>query len=403
MHKGFSLKAYAAGVLTIVVALANHSTLAVEPANIQAGPLYIVPTLDVKSGYVDNLFRSRNDEKSTWTSEVTPKMQAWLKSGVNTYSLGYQVTDYRYENSGRDNYTDQQVNLDIHHEFNAKNELDLFGEYYDGHEKRGTGLTDGLGSLVNAPVEYVRETYGGTYTYGSSSSRGRLRLEAKKADYEFKKFRNFTRFRDREQDTLSGTFFWKIAAKTDALMQVRAIDNEYDHTNPFDSFGSYDSEEYNYLVGVTWEATAKTRGSVKVGTFDRQYDSSARDDDDGFQWEVDLTYLPRTYSSIKFETRRYSQETNGRGDSINTQEYSLAWDHNWSGRSSTKFWVLTGTEDYSGIRRKDDRFDIEASYSYSAKRWLDLGAGLRREDRDSNDALFDYTRNVIFVEANVSL
>lgn len=403
MHKGFSLKASAAGVLTIAATFANHSSLAVEPANIQAGPLYIVPTLDVKTGYVDNLFRSRSDEKSTWTSEVTPKMQAWLQSGVNTYSLAYQVVDYRYENSGRDNYTDQQVNLDLHHEFNAKHQLDVFGEYYDGHEIRGTGLTDGLGGLVNAPVEYVRETYGGIYTYGNNSSRGRLRLEAKSADYDFKNFRSFTRFRDREQDTLSGTFFWKIASRTDVLVQVRAIDNEYDHISTFDSFGSFDSEEYNYLVGVTWEATAKTKGSIKIGTYDREYDSSARDDDDGFQWEVDLTYMPRTYSAIKFETRRYSQETNGRGDSINTQEYSLAWDHNWSGRSSTKFLVLTGTEDYSGIARRDDRFDIEASYSYSAQRWLDLGAGFRREDRDSDDALFDYTRNVIFIEANVSL
>ncbi|MFK8049248.1 MAG: outer membrane beta-barrel protein, partial [Halioglobus sp.] len=298
---------------------------------------------------------------------------------------------------------DQQVNLDLHHEFNAKHQLDVFGEYYDGHEKRGTGLTDGFGGLVDAPVEYVRETYGGIYTYGNNSSRGRLRLEAKSADYDFKNFRSFTRFRDREQDTLSGTFFWKIASRTDALVQVRAIDNKYDHTSPFDSFGSFDSEEYNYLVGITWEATAKTKGSVKIGAYDREYDSSARDDDDGFQWEVDLTYMPRTYSAIKFETRRYSQETNGRGDSIDTQEYSLAWDHNWSGRSSTKFLVLTGTEDYSGIDRKDDRFDIEASYSYSAQRWLDLGAGFRREDRDSDDRLFDYKRNVIFIEANVSL
>ncbi|MFT5334840.1 MAG: hypothetical protein ACJASY_002561 [Halioglobus sp.] len=403
MHRGFSLKAFAAGVLTIAATLSSNSTLAVEPANIQAGPLYIVPTLDVKTGYVDNLFRSRRDEKSTWTSEVTPKMQAWLQSGVNTYSLAYEVVDYHYENSGRDNYTDQQVNLDIHHEFNAKHEIDLFGEYYDGHEKRGTGLTDGFGNLIDAPVEYVRETYGGTYTYGNNSSRGRLRLEAKSADFDFQNFRNFTRFRDREQDILSGTFFWKVASRTDALVQVRAIDNEYDRANPFDSAGSFDSEEYNYLVGVSWEATAKTRGSIKIGAYDREYDSSARKDDDGFQWEVDLTYLPRTYSSIEFETRRYSQETNGLGDSINTQEYELAWDHNWSGRSATKISVLTGTEDYSGIARKDDRFDVEAIYSYSAQRWLDLGAGFRREDRDSDDARFDYKRNVFFIEANVSL
>ena len=403
MHKGSSLKAAATGLLITVAVFIANSTLAVEPANIQAGPVYIAPTLDVKTGYVDNLFRSRRDEKSTWTSEVTPRVQAWLQNGVNTYSLAYKAVDYRYENSGRDNYTDQQVNLDLHHEFNAKNEVNVYGEYYDGHEERGTGLTDGFGNLINSPVEYERKTYGGTYTYGNSRSRGRLMLLAKSADYDYQNFRDFTQYRDREQDTLSGTFFWKIASRTDALVQVRAIDNEYSKTDPLDPFGSFDSTEYNYLVGVSWDATAKTMGSVKVGTYDREYDSSAREDDDGFQWELDLTYRPRTYSTINFETRRYSQETNGRGDSINTEEYRLNWDHNWSGRSTTRLGLLSGKEDYSGTSREDDRFDIEASYNYSAKRWLDLEAGLRREDRDSDEVQFDYTRNLVYIEANISL
>ena len=142
---------------------------------------------------------------------------------------------------------------------------------------------------------------------------------------------------------------------------------------------------------------------MKIGIYDREYDSAAREDDDGFQWEVDVSYKPRTYSSINLVTRRYSQETNGRGDSINTQEHKLAWDHNWSSRSATRLGVLASAEEYSGTERKDDLIDLEASYQYSAKRWLDLGISLRRENRDSNEFLFDYTRNAVYLEATLSL
>jgi hypothetical protein len=43
------------------------------------------------------------------------------------------------------------------------------------------------------------------------------------------------------------------------------------------------------------------------------------------------------------------------------------------------------------------------SYKYEARRWLDLGVGYRREDRDSTIAQFDYDLNVYFVEVELSL
>jgi len=387
----------------IMLALTSAPTLAVDPANLQAGPVYFTPTLAVEGGYVDNLFRSAKNEKDTWQTVITPRLEAWLQDGVNTYALSYQAVDYRYYSSKDDDYTDQQLGLDIHHEFTAKNTANAFAQYYDGHEERGTGLTDGFGQLIDTPVEYERATVGGDYTYGNLNSKGRLKLEAKTEEYDYQNFRNATQYRDRDEDTLNGTFFWAVGAKTDALLQVRYIDNEYGKTNLDNPFGSLSSEELNYLVGMSWDATARVSGSAKIGVYDRSYESSAREDDDGFQWEVDLTYRPRTYSTIKLETSRFSQETNGLGDAINTEELKLAWDHNWSGRSSTYLGVRLANEDYSGTDREDERIDLEAKYNFAPKRWLDLGLGVRYEDRNSDLNFFEYTRSYYFVEAKLSL
>ena len=408
MNKDFLNKALAASILLSAGCLAAQSTQAIEPRNVQAGPFYIAPTLDVAARYVDNLFRLDEDKKSTWVTEYTPKLLTWLQDGNNTYSLSYQLEDSHYASSHDDDFTDHRANLDLHHEFNVRNVLNINGEYYDGHEERGTGLTEGeIAELIDEPVEYESNRIGGDYTYGNRLSRGRLELAARTVSYEYKNFRNFTRFRDRDADTYGATFFWKIGPKTDALLEVRAIDNDYDKVNPLDSAGTLDSEEMNYLVGLSWDATAKTTGSIKVGAYDREYDSSGRSDDDGFQWEVDVTWKPRTYSSINLNTRRVSQETNGLGDFIDTSEYAVAWDHKWTLRSRTRMSFLYGDDDYSGVERSDDRIELEASFSHELKRWLDLGFGYRFEQRDSNarslGESLDYTQNIFFVEAKLSL
>ena len=408
MQNSFTSKALPVAMLSAMGILAVQPSHALEPRNVQAGAVYISPTLDTSARYVDNLFRVDKDKDSTWVIEYTPKVLAWLQDDNNTYSLSYQLHDSHYTSSHRDDFTDHQANLDLHHEFNARNTVNITGQYYNGHEERGTGLTEGnISQLVDEPVEYESTELGGDYTYGSRASRGRLQLAASARSHEYKNFREFTRFRDRDSATYGATFFWKVAPRTDALLEVRSTEHEYDRVDPQDAAGSLDSDEIQYLVGASWDATARTTGSVKVGVYDRDFDSGERNGSDGFQWEVDVTWKRRTYSSINLNTRRVSQETNGLGDFVDTREYSVGWDHRWTLRSRTDIRLTVAEDDYSGATRSDDRTALEASFRHELKRWLDLGFGYRYEERDSNarfrnDSL-DYTQNMFFVEASLSL
>ena len=60
-------------------------------------------------------------------------------------------------------------------------------------------------------------------------------------------------------------------------------------------------------------------------------------------------------------------------------------------------------DDYEGSDRKDDTYSAEARYDYAFRRWVDLGAGYRYEHRDSDLQFFDYTGNIFFLEAKLSL
>jgi len=378
--------------------------MALEPANLLAGPFFFTPTLELETYYTDNLWLTETDEKSTWVGVLTPKLQSWLQEGVNTYSLTLELKDSTYENSSDDDYTDYRADLDLHHEFNAKNVVNVYGEYFNGHEERGTGFIEGsLSFFTNKPVEYTRTTAGGDYTYGGVDSRGRLKLAARTVDYSYDNFRGYTRYYDRSEDTLAGTFYWKIAPRTDALLEARAIDNDYDQRDPTDPAGTFTSKEMNYLLGLAWEMTARTSGHVKLGMYDRDYDSAERTDEDGFLWEVGVTWEPRSYSSFALNTRRFYQETTGLGNGVNTEEYTLGWRHDWNQRVNSGLKLLYTLEDYEGATREDDNYGAEARFGYAMRRWLDLGVGYRYEDRDSSLKNYSYTENVLFLEARVSL
>src|SRR5210317_2117316 len=120
------VKFLSAGVVAGAGILVTIPAQAIEPANINIGSVYIAPTVDVAARYVDNLFRSEKDEKDTWITEVAPRIQAWVQNGNNTYALAYKLVDSNYASSDDDDFTDYYFNLDVHHEFNARNVLNVF-------------------------------------------------------------------------------------------------------------------------------------------------------------------------------------------------------------------------------------------------------------------------------------
>jgi hypothetical protein len=379
------------------------SVSALEPANYKAGPVLITPTLDTKLGYVDNLFRENDDKKSTGLSVVSPRIQTWLEDGLNTYSFTYTLVDYRYFQSSPDNITDNLFNLDVRHEFDARNKVDVYGEYWSFHQPRGTDLSEGIAQFINKPIKLDRTTVGGDYWYGSDSSRGRIVLGARAVDHEYKNFPEITFYYDRNRYEYSTTFMWQVAARTDALFEFTFVDTDYDRLDPGDVDGTMDSDEYNYQVGLSWEATAKTSGRVTVGMSDRHYRSESRADDNMFSWQADATYALRTYSRFNLASRRFFNETNGLGNAVDTKDTTLTWNHQWNNRSSTELAAVVGSEDYTASVREDDLYGARALYTYAFRRWLDLGVGYRFEERDSDVDIFDYTRNEIFLQAKMSL
>ncbi|MBF4390495.1 outer membrane beta-barrel protein, partial [Vibrio anguillarum] len=192
----------------------------------------------------------------------------------------------------------------------------------------------------------------------------------------------------------NSAFYYKALPKTFLVFQFVVNDRHYDEIAPGST--TKDSKHYFTYVGTSWDATGKLQGSAKVGVQHKDYESSSREDFNSFSWDIDVTYLIRTYSAVQLKTNRKSTDTNGTGDSIDTKTYAINWSHNWSDIISSNLDYSLLNETYTRPERTDDTNKVSLSLSYDFRRWLTFKVGYRFESRDSNISNLSYDQNIYY-------
>ncbi len=398
----------------ICLMLAAGSVSANEPATYRAGIVELLPTLESELGNDSNLLNTNSNFKAVDTGyfKTDAAIQAWIQDGPNSYSLAYRLNDGRYFDSSEDDYTDHKLNLDIHLEANSKNSFDIYGEYDATHEARGTGFSEGIRAFLQEnPFRYKDSLFGGQYTLGNRQSKGRLELAASWFNRQWDdedaqlggEIVNITDGRDHDISMLRGDFYWKVAAKTDLLFELRHNTINYDFVPP--NTVSLDSTETFALVGVEWELTHKTTGIAKVGVSSKDFKADQRGDYTGATWDVGIAWEPRSYSTIELLLRGYPAETYEVGSFIDTRDYQISWDHNWLRKFGTSIDLVYQQLVFEGSfdNREDDVLYTLIRADYDFYRWLSLGVGYRFQEKDSSRNSLDYDRNQIFLSIALSL
>ncbi len=351
----------------------------------------ILPTIGIDFGYDDNLTLSNSQQIDSTFTVISPGLRVEIPGNRSFLAVSYEGELGAYHDSSLDDFDDHKFRAEYRYDPTARTGIDMYAEYRKAHDQRGTGARQGDQGLIDLePDEYDAFGFGGRWAYGAVGAQGRIELEAGKVDLEYQNNREFTRFRDREDLFWGGTFYWRIAPKTSALVQYQWADIDYD------SIG-LDSEETRYLVGVTWEATAKTSGTVKFGRLDKDFDDPAREDYNGATWEAEISWSPKTYSVFTLAASRETDETDGFGDFVLREDVTLAWRHNWSDRFRTVVDIGIGDDDHRSNIRKDDLFFWGLAARWQFNRYFQLGAGVKYFERDSVQQEFDFDRYLYLI------
>lgn len=239
---------------------------------------------------------------------------------------------------------------------------------------------------------------GGVYRYGAEGAKGNLEVEGSYLDHTYDNLGNLNDGRERENLLLDTTFFYRVAPKTRAIVEVRLEDIDYKLAT-----SDLDNTEVKYLAGVTWDATAKTSGSAKFGYHEKDYDRASRDDQDGASWEVSVRWSPLTYSTFDLTTSQEYEEASGTEDGIDTETYSVNWNHSWNDRFSTQAMLKRVDEDYIGITRQDETNTAMIGFNYELQRWLSANFAYTYTDKESNLADEGETKNLFMLTLQGSL
>jgi hypothetical protein len=373
--------------------------VAIEPASVGVGvgEMTLKPQIMVQLGHNDNIFSTQADQQATSILVINPSVQLVAEKANRAFLLNYDLKQGILFSSTADNYTDHRLTGEAVLELDSRHQLNLIADITRIHEDRGSN-----DALTGAePSIYNDHLIGATYLFGAQGAQGNLEVTASYLDHRYANFANLNASRERNNLRLGSTFFYGIAPKTRALIEVRHERIDYHQAG-----STLDNDEQKALLGVTWDATAKTSGSAKLGTTRKTYDSSVHNDQSSASWEVSARWAPQTYSSVDLETSQEFEEASGDEAAIDTTHISLAWTHRWSESLSTNAVFSHLNEDYLGqttVSRLDKTDSRTLNIDYKLHRWLSLAMGLTHADTDSNTADESHTNNTVMITLSASL
>jgi len=362
----------------------------------------ISPSIELKTIYDDNIFSDDDGSgvKKSWIGIVRPGIAWSVQKGLNRYNIKYSFESGTFFSSHDDDYLDHRLTSGAHFDFGIRNQLDLDFGFLKRHERRGTGLNDNSDStFIEEPIEYRDLIAKAKYTYGASTAKGRIILDASYLDRKYDNFEQRYEQYDRSESLLGATFLYRFRPNSALFFQTNHKMVRYKN-DPVSS-DKLDNNETSAFVGITWASTVKTTGIAKIGYEKKDFRSSEYKTHTFVPWSLGLTWSPRSYSTFELTGSRSADESRGTGIFIQSTELLLGWNHSWSERISSGVSLKFANDDYKGSSRKEDTRTFDMGLDYLLTRTIVLGAAYRNENRDSNETDKDYKRNVFMMSAQM--
>lgn len=392
------------GLTCLVGAQSALAQVALKPQAIPFESFVLVPTLNTRTVFDDNIYSLDANEVSSFSQVVNPNFTFLAQDRLNVYQLFYNLNAAGFANDSNDSYNDHKLGVNAHLEPSVRLRYDAGLTYALLHDDRGTGASSGFGidqirgdgTAANLGMGEVDKfnlaTISGGVEYGAKTARGLL---VANGDINQKRYSRQSSADARDNDTVNVLLGLRarLMPKTTFLVDYEISDTNYDGTSP-------DTKDNRILAGITWENAIQSTGKLRLGQSNRQIDGAA--DLDKFTWDLGLIWKPVALDTISINGgARASDGVNNR--TIENTNYSVSWTHDWADRFNTTLSLGVSEDDYQGVVRTDETTTYGIFANYQMRRWLVLSAGINSSDKDSTDLNVSNKRNVMSIGAQVSL
>jgi hypothetical protein len=327
---------------------------------------------------------------------VAPELTLAGIIGKQRFTVTYLGEYANYFDNSDVNYTDHDIRLqaDFDHSNRLTSGFDV--QYKDKHEDFGD-----LNTIFTNLTEFNQFTetqLNGQLAYGRQDSFGQLVLRLGKTDREYDN--NNQEFRSYDRDLVSLAFYYRIAPRTRLLAEANYQDYSY---SPEAGFTDLDNEYKRYLAGVEWALTNQLEGTIKVGYQDRDYRLDTIRDIDGLSYEANVDWKPNSFTTIGIVAKRESIDSSleSAGGFLRTS-YGLNVKHGLTELTKLDAAVGYSKDELAGTNRQDTRNYAKLGVLHELLTWVELGANVSYEDRDSTQELADYEVTSVNITAKIS-
>ena len=180
---------------------------------------------------------------------------------------------------------------------------------------------------------------------------------------------------------------------------VRGSVNQRNYEDARDDGGvNRDSSGWEVVAGLALDLGDVTFGNVFAGYMRQEFDDASLKSISGPSFGADITWNPTRLTTVKGIASRTIEETtlSGAAGALSTR-FGANVDH-----ELLRNLILSGNvdyvnNDYEGITREDDIFNVGPSADYLFNRYLRLRLRYTHSMRESNTANGDYNVNSVFL------
>lgn len=391
-------------VATVAPVLAN-AALAPEPAAIRTDLHDIVPTLNLGVAQDSNFYgEPAGGENETLVFTVAPGLVVRVGDDEEFGELKAQVTGGFVTDNSDDNFLDYKFGVNGRSMLKANLALSGGMGMSQGHDPRGSGNTRGCrvdGGLPVCDAEpdtYREASANGALALGLSDSPGRLVLSGDLTRRNYTNNEARTDFLDYDKAGLNAKFLWKVGGRTDATAEVNL--SRYDYT----AGNSADNTGLEYLLGVEWDVSGKTTGYAKAGIQEKNFKDATREDLSDPSYKVGVKWTPSQRNLLDLSlAQSYSESDVPGANAKKTETVSARFSHMVTERVEPWVSVAQATTTYEGATREDEANDLGFGIDYKFRRWAVFGLSYRTHEDDSTVNSLDYDRDVIALNAILTL
>ncbi|MFZ4763275.1 MAG: outer membrane beta-barrel protein [Alphaproteobacteria bacterium] len=372
-----------------------------DAAGVRVGSLLFFPSIDLGVKYNDNIYATNTNEQNDVIYSIAPSAVLRSDTANHMFEIGTKADVAYFSDNSDEDFYDWSVFSGGRLDVTRNTSFKAGASYNREHEDRSSPNA----AAGTKPTKY--DQTGAQLGFNHKFNRFGVELGGDYSNFDYKDSRGIAGavidqdYRDRNSYKVEGRALYEIQEGYNAFLKAAYNNQDYNNAAAVIDRGS---DGYVVEVGSKIELGELAFADLGVGYLQQNYDRKQFNDISGLSVTADAYWNVTQMDTITAKLHRSVAETTVAGASGTTiTSFGLGIDH-----ELMRNVILSAGADYShsqyeGLTREDDVYGITLGGKYLINRNLSVGAEYKYDDRSSDKAVDEFSRNTFLVNLKAGL